>query len=329
MKGISDTEISPTSDEAGSGTSNSSADSQLAAQLLEESKAMAKYALSNGLEVDADTIGSLQQQIVLIDKGTLQTSSIIQLATIHQSLAKSVYPATPRAITMLENERSNKDLFYFLGPVPLIRQLSAAAAFALAALLLVSLSVQVNVDNINLGLLHSNNQTLFLNQLFLVCSAGLGACFSGLFLANSFIAKATYDPRFDSSYWSRIILGIIAGIILVELLPSTLFDDGSMKNFGKPSLAMFGGFSANVVYRILQRLVDSLEMLVKGKAEDSLDNQRALMQIKASEQRTQLNADLANKVVGLMKEMEGKGQEEIKQSLNSFVNGLLTDSSKK
>lgn len=299
-------------------------DTALVAQLFDESGAMARYALSNGLDVNASTVNLLNELVG--SRASTGVNSVKSLAEVHATLAKIVYPATPSAITLLDNEKRRRPFMYFLGPVPLIRRLSFVATFFLVALLSVSLDSGVNVENINKGLLHSSNHTLFMNQLFLMFCAGLGASFSALFLANQFIAKATYDPRFDSSYWSRIILGLIAGIIIVELLPSSLFDEGTMKSFGKPSLAMLGGFSAGVVYRILQRLIDSLETLVKGKKCGTEEQQRIALQSKASEQQTRLNADTAGKLVKLLQELQSNVGDDPAEKINAMIRELLPNS---
>lgn len=69
-----------------------------------------------------------------------------------------------------------------------------------------------------------------------------------------------------SSDWVRFNLGLIAGMVLAVLVP---IDTGS-KTFERPLLALLGGFSASVVYRILQRLVDTLESSCRSMAETSL-----------------------------------------------------------
>ncbi len=296
----------------------------LRVQLLTECEAMAGYGLSNGIEVEPSTIGSFNKLAAMDKAAGLPDEAMKELAGIHQTLAKAVYPAIPRTIVLLDEQRRNHPFLYFLGPVPLIRRLSAAAIGFLLLLLMVSLDPDVNVENINLGLLSSSNHQLFMNQVFLLCAAGLGASFSAVFKANDFIAKTTYDPCHDSSYWSRIILGLISGIIIVELLPSSLFDEGTMKSFGKPSLAMLGGFSASVVYRMLQRLVESMETLVKGSGSDNQEKQRALQQVKASEQRTQLNADTAARLVSLQKDVEGLNGAEASKKINGIVKDLLS-----
>ncbi len=314
--------IGKTQSDVGNSIEFALARDSMADHLILECDAMMKYGLSNGLEISHSDAGSFEK--LQADRAAIEPDQLVrQLAAIHKSLAKSVYPATPRSIVLLSQEQARAPLFYFLGPVPLVRRLSAIAIFFLCVLIVVSLNKDVNVDNINLGLLNGNNNILFVNQVFLLSCAGLGASFAALFKANGFIANATYSPRYDSSYWSRIILGLIAGIILVELLPSSLFSEGSMRSFGKPALAMLGGFSANVVYRVLQRLVESLETLVKGSGISRNEQQQALIHVKASEQRTELSASTANKLVGLLKDLDGLDGAEVKSRISGFVEELL------
>ena len=46
----------------------------------------------------------------------------------------------------------------------------------------------------------------------------------------------------------------------------------------RPVLALLGGFSTTVVYRLLKQLLAALESLVKGDAEDMLETHRQLLQ---------------------------------------------------
>lgn len=225
--------------------------------LQSECLAMAKFILSNGLIMPLDTIRHLYTTNT--DKDI--TSS---LTTAHQQLAEAVYPALPKTIELLEREKNARPFLYFLGPVPLSRRLAVTAFTFLFMLLGVSLNANVNAVNVQLGLLHSENDILFVNQFFIFCCSGLGASFSSLFLANSYVCKLTYDSYYDSTYWSRIILGIIAGMIIVELLPLSLFEGATMNRFGKPSLAMLGGFSAGVVYRAVERITETMDVLING-----------------------------------------------------------------
>ena len=90
----------------------------------------------------------------------------------------------------------------------------------------------------------------------------------------------------DSMYWSALILGVIAGVFISELLNDALFTleqsekshagaAGSVVNMGKPALALLGGVSANKVYKVLQRIVDTIESLFKGDQQAALEEQRA------------------------------------------------------
>ncbi len=239
-------------------------DNKLVDQLLRECRAMAKYILANGLEVDSSLIARLTQ-IGPPPNSSVAISLAEELVSIHLALSKVVSPSTPKAILLLESEDNERGWAYILGPVPLIRRLTVIAVFFLFTLLGVSMSGSVNLTELNAGLLASEGSVLALNQAFILSCAGLGASFFALFQANSYIAKATYDPRFDSDYWTRIILGMIAGIIIVELLPNNIFSTGSMSDFGKPAIAMLSGFSVTVVYRILQRLVETMETVVRGR----------------------------------------------------------------
>ena len=63
----------------------------------------------------------------------------------------------------------------------------------------------------------------------------------------------------------RFIHGLIAGIVLPELIP--VQGDQALS---RPLLALLGGFSASVVYRLLSRLVDTLESLFQGDPREFL-----------------------------------------------------------
>lgn len=189
---------------------------------------------------------------------------------------------------ILNAEKNERVLFHFLGPVPLMRNLSATAILFLLILCIVSLSGFVNVENI-----------------------------------NRYIGNLTYNPIYDSSYWTHIILGIISGIILVELLPKELFDSGTMASFGKPTLAMFGGFSTKVVYRMLLRLVDTMATLVNGSGQPDSESQNSVQKLKADEVKSQVNKELAGKIAALVQQVNSKDKDAIVSDLNGMMNSLL------
>src|SRR6476660_8816773 len=59
-------------------------------------------------------------------------------------------------------------------------------------------------------------------EAFLVSAASLGACFANLQRIDTFISVGTYDPRFQSTYWTRWVMGVISGVILSQLVYNSL-----------------------------------------------------------------------------------------------------------
>lgn len=301
----------------------------LAAQLCEECEAMARYALHHGLPVAPEIIAQLGS---LIDRQAGQHTTPPStphhaLAAIHRKLAAAIAPATPQAVTLLDAEHRSDHPLAWLGPVPLIRLLTGAAVLFLIAVIATGMSPDVSSENIDRGFLQSDGTRLLWNTLFLLFCAGLGASFATLFQAHRYVAASTYDPKYDASYGARLILGLIAGLILVEMLPAQLFDHGSMHNFGKPALAMLGGFSATAVHRLLQRLVDALETLVRGDRAADADAAMQTYRARAASERTQWQGELAANLIDLQQSLDGAASPEaMRQRLVEFTRAMLTAS---
>lgn len=303
----------------------------LDAQLRSECNAMARYALRHGLPVAPDTIAELS---CLVDARTGSYAEPARddanrtartLAVIHRRLASAVAPATPQGVLLLDAHYRRAHPLGWLGPVPLIRMLSAAAILFLAAVIITGLSHDVSAENIELGLLDASGASLLWNTMFLLACAGLGASFATLFQAHRYVAECIYDPKYDASYAARLILGLIAGLILVELLPRHLFDNGTMHSFGKPALAMLGGFSATAVHRLLQRLVDTLETLVRGDPSASVQATRDVQRAQAAHERTQLQTELAANLVELQQTLDtAYSPEQVKQRLAELTRSMLS-----
>ena len=297
----------------------------LLTQLRDECEAMARYALHHGLPVAPETIALLSALIdgMRSDARPAASSSAPPsaenashatprhaastqhaLASIHRKLAALIAPATPQAVTLLDEQHRLARPLAWLGPVPLIRLLTVAAISFLVAVIATGLSPDVSADNVERGFLDSHGTQLLWNALFLLFCAGLGASFATLFQAHRYIAASTYDPKYDASYGARLILGVIAGLILVELLPPRLFDQGSMHSFGKPALAMLGGFSATAVHRLLQRLVDTLDTLVRGDRSADVDAALHTRRAQTVSERTQWQSELAASLLDLQQSFD-------------------------
>jgi hypothetical protein len=266
-----------------------------------ECQAMVRHILQQGLAIAPELVTRLATLLAISaasrrDDEAMGSNAIFALTDIHCKLTTAVAPATPLCIVLLDPQRLAVQRFAWLGPVPLIRMLTVAALTFLIAVMLTGLSSEVSSKNIALGMLESDGAILLSNLLFLLCCAGLGASFAALFHAHRYIANSSYDPKYDASYCARLILGVIAGLFLSELLPSELFEGNSMANFGKPALAILGGFSSTAVYHILQRLIETLDALVLGdpsaQYQASLEACKAQVHTDRAQARNELAAQL-------------------------------------
>ena len=321
-------------------------------ELLRECEAMVKHALTSGMKVPATVVqrlDSLADQLQArkeaakgkvdtpgSEKGETTDNTVLEnqagniareLTVVHGSLVGIVAPATPRTLLLLAKEEAGGSIWLFLGRVPLIRRFILVAILSLIALVAISSLTPVNghVDWQKDQGIH-----LLLEELFLISAAAIGASFIALFEANRFIKDGTYDPQYDSSYWTRFVLGIIAGMILAMLIPLGKLDpstneiQGPMGAMTKPTLAMLGGFSAKVVYRILRRLVDTVESLVRGEARDLVAAQGQAASARYAEQEAQNRISLATSLTKLQQQLNASGDPEaIRGELDRILNKLV------
>lgn len=262
---------------------------QLYLQLERECQAMALHAFSKGLSVPANLMKSLAVE-TQVDK---HEQKVEKLAQIHNRLSELVAPAKPETIVLMSEEREKGSLFLFLGSVPLIRKMMLVAIVSLIVLISLSLSPYINNANMVASMFDMEGTELLYVQSILMASAAIGASFAALFKANSYVTAGSYDPKYESSYWVRFVVGLIAGIILTQLIPIDLdavakaASEGSGSSGGGVShaalritMALVGGFSANLVYKILDRIVESIQSFIQPPVvedpqvlKDSLTNQ--------------------------------------------------------
>ena len=307
-------------------------------QIEMQSEAMAKYSFANGLKVPPQIIQSLnaiitresQRKLIASDKSAPDNLSTLklrksyaeeinELVAIHDQLAEIVSPAKPGTILLLNIEAQKAGMWAFLGPVALIRRLMLAALISLAGVIFIGLSPDINVNT--MSIFTSEGIPLLVNLLFRLSAAGVGASFAALFMANKYISSGTYDPKFESSYWIKFVVGLIAGIILSELIP--LGANNSLGELAKPTLAMLGGFSANVVYKILNRLIEAVESLVSGNAADAIANKQSALQQKYTEQLNQAKFKTASSLVNFQKELGDNIPDNLKEKLNAIIEEVI------
>jgi hypothetical protein len=247
------------------------------------------------------------------------TVELEELVRAHTTLSRLVAPATPRGLLLLSRGH-REGRFKALGPVRLIRQMLVVVIVMLVMFVLLAISPDVNSTSGDI--FRSSGIPLLFNELFYIAAGGLGAAFYALFTAYRYIAEGTYDTKYESSYWIRFILGLIAGVLLPSLIPISA--NGSGSSVRRPLLALLGGFSAALLYRILQRFVQTVEALAEGDsrpadmARAEAATARAVAQ--GGEDRLVLVGDLVRLRDGLA---TGQSPDHLKASIDALLGDLV------
>jgi hypothetical protein len=263
-------------------------------------------------------------------------------------LVTSVSPATPATVCLLEDQK--KKPLRFLGPVPLIQGMTIIAFLSLVGFLSLFLFDQVDAKTVNSNILDIKDPIAFiLNELVILTIAAAGASFYALFEAYKYIANASYDPKYESIYWIRFILGIMSGVILAQFIfidPSAYGGDSAevvtSQSAGgfltyRPLLAFLGGFSARVVHKILNSLVDSLETFISGSARDMLRAREEQAKVEIADKLSSMKRDNAMndanqrfqsalKLMKLQEELTGSdaNPEQLKFSIQKLIDEQLS-----
>lgn len=290
--------------------------------LLEECYAMIMHLSADGKDIPDTASPILKYSKEYCCKVDLNNTEVLKL---HKELSKKIAPARPKTIWLLHKEAQKKNIFSFLGPVLLVKRLMLVALISLVLFILISLSSKINDENINYSIFEKSGYVLFIVLAFYITSASLGAAFSNLFQANKYILNNTYDPKHESSYWIRFVLGIIAGFLLAVVIPMPeSFTDNALTTnievFSRPLLAMLGGFSAALVYRILFRLVFAVESIFIGKEDDKTEQKIANMQSINDLDKDNERQKLVNQLLTLQGQINlGKTAEQINEEIQKTI----------
>lgn len=238
--------------------------------LLREIEAMVLFALETGLDVPSEALARQQRTASDPLPPDAGTDPLVRLAALHQTLTKLIAPARGSTLVLLAEQRHCHSVLHAFGPVPQVRWMLGAAVLALLLLLGTALSGDVNPENVSKGLLNLQGHRLVAVETFLVAASAVGATLANLKRLNRYISDCNYDPRYDSSYWTRLVMGLIAGVILSQVVYGAFVGtdaagangagpNGTVGNallgFGQPILAILGGFSADLVHDVLTHLI--------------------------------------------------------------------------
>ncbi len=219
-------------------------------ELSDEVNNMLSFAVYNGLTVNTEV------------NPLIQNSNVDDLINAHNLLCKNVAPATPKSIVYtkkLYEKGTKKSIF---NKLPLLRNLMILAVLFLIAFIATGQSSLVNNDSLKDGIMDSNGTSLVLNLFYLASVAGLGVLFYLLKEVSTSLKKGTLVPEDYIAYMSQILLGIMAGLILSEILASYVVDPNTNASmFNKSVLALIGGFSSDAIFSILQGVINKVKSI--------------------------------------------------------------------
>ncbi|MFH2061327.1 MAG: hypothetical protein ABIJ59_20890 [Pseudomonadota bacterium] len=286
--------------------------------LFEECRSMAVFAAERGKPVPASTAMCVADfEKYYTASGETQMPDMTKLVAAHDNLAKIVAPATPQAIVLINNGMDKK-LVDYIGPTPLIRYMICVTVFSLVSFLVVVQSRHIDSNDINI--FSSDGIRLMFQLAFLISASALGSSFSALYKVDQYIRNMTYDPNQAASYWIRFFLGIISGLIMslvikVNAIESTFLEP----NIIRPILAILGGFSADLFYTFLNRMVETMKSLFEGSNKEILENRTQSLNLKAAQKEITTKVMLSEQLLTLQNTIaQNPIPENVKQSLDKM-----------
>lgn len=313
---------------------NTYANLNLREQIYLECRAMSEYSLATGKIVPVCAIKHIEDMedySVPAEKNNgipniRKDIDITPLLNTHELLVRLIEPATPRTILLLDMEQRSDSVFKFLGAVSLIRQLMVATLISLFIFVALMASPFIDSDALAENVLEATGIEQLARLAFYISAAGLGAAFAALYKANSYISKGTYDPSYQSSYWIRFSLGIIAGLLLAILISEKSVQGEGMLSHGvvRPLLALLGGFSADLLYTFLNRMEETFKSLFESSAQNILDAKSIEATAKLAGLEMDGRMKLAQDLMQMQQQMsETTDPEEAKQQLNELLQNLM------
>lgn len=230
-------------------TENPGISTEVVSKLSQEINSMLVYASRNGIAINTDVIS------------LVQNSSVDDLINAHNMMSKNVAPATPKSINYTRALYADDSKSSLFAKMPLIRNLIILALVFLIAFVFTALSPQVNNDSLDLGVLNNDGISLLINLAFLASVSGLGVTFYLLKSVSSSVKKGTLVPEDSIYYIALIVLGVIAGLIMSEIISLYSSDPKGVNLFNKSILALIGGFSSDAIFSVLQSIIEKIKAI--------------------------------------------------------------------
>ncbi|NER13709.1 hypothetical protein GWK08_09685 [Leptobacterium flavescens] len=226
------------------------AEDDMTLKIKEELHTITHYAMYTGKKI-SDEVGQL-----------IHSEYTSDLVKAYNMVCDALLPATPQTIMYISRYYESKKKFYIFSPIPLVRNFMIVAILAVLSLMVTGLSSEVNAVELSKGILENDGKILMLNLLFLSSASVTGASFFLLSKLIREVKDATLSPEDSTYYWIMLLMGMLSGIILSEgvSVNQVVLDDSIEVN--RLLFAILGGFSSEIVYRILQSIMEKVQSLI-------------------------------------------------------------------
>lgn len=185
-------------------------------------------------------------------------------------------------------------------------------------------TIDAQCNNLRQGFVNLSGIDLVLVELFLICCAGIGAVFANLYKINRYVGKGIWDDKYHATYWTTLIMGLMSGIVIAELIPI----DAA---FGKPLVALLGGFAGDLVYNILREIVHRIEAPFVDSNQNVLqaeyDLKGAKQQYDVGHQKMLIALELSA-LKDKLDQSDDNNVERLHQQIDSIINGILSADTK-
>ena len=218
-------------------------------ELSREINNMLAFAVFNGTIINTEV------------NALIQNSTVDDLIDAHNLLCENIAPATPKSIEYTKKLHTKGKGKNFINQLPLVRNLILLALLFLIIFIFTGQHAEVNNDSLDLGMMANHGKNLLLNLGYLASVSGLGVLFSILKKVSGSVIKGTLVPEETMEYAAQIVLGIIAGLLMSEVIVFYTKDAEAINLFNKSVLALIGGFSSEAIFSILQGLIDRIKAI--------------------------------------------------------------------
>ncbi|MCB2225700.1 MAG: hypothetical protein KQH53_03400 [Desulfarculaceae bacterium] len=299
--------------------------SERVGKLLLDVDAMVDYVGETGKEMSQELIGALAE--LDCERGVLTTASVngetceteySNLIKVHNLLLPLVAPATPASLQA--TERKGLGLFINNFSVNLILILTT---FSLVALLVLYVGVKTELFKTATSAAWAKAANDWRPHLMILLAAMLGSGLYFLNVARGYILNRTFNPQYHLAYYIRYFMGVVSGVILGCFGPELIdFASEEGKNADELStvvLALVGGFAAEAVLQILQRVGDTLLTLVRGSDKAVAEKKGEAARAEAGAAVAKAKGELAVKLQGISNNLDGENKQKINELIKKIT----------